>query len=149
VLFRSNSLPHLLDDEALHACLADFAAVLRPEGILVVQNRNYDRLLQERQRFTPVAARTEGEDETLFVRITDFPAAPSQETIEFTILTLKKRGGKWSQSSQSTPLRAIRRATLENALRAAGFKALSAYGSYSMSPFDPQGSSDLILVARR
>ncbi len=51
-----NSLPHLLDDESLHAALRDMAAVLRPGGVLVVQNLNYDRILKERRRFTPVAA---------------------------------------------------------------------------------------------
>jgi glycine/sarcosine N-methyltransferase len=144
-----NSLPHLLDDDALHACCADFAAALRPEGMLVIQNRNYDRLLKERQRFAPVAARSEGDEETLFVRITDFPTAPSAEAVQFTILTLRKRGGQWSQSAQSTPLRAIRRESLEGALRAAGFGALATYGSFSKEPFDPGTSSDLIVVARR
>ncbi len=48
-----NSLPHLLDDASLRACFGDFADLLAPGGILVIQNRNYDRLLRERQRFMP------------------------------------------------------------------------------------------------
>ena len=57
-----NSLPHLLDDASLRACLADFAGLLKSGGILVIQNRNYDRLLREPQRFMPLASRTDGKD---------------------------------------------------------------------------------------
>jgi SAM-dependent methyltransferase len=155
-----NSLPHLLDDASLASCFSDFAALLRPGGLLVIQNRNYDRLLRERQRFMPLAARAEAGEETLFLRITDFPpgdraaagtgaGAADQEAITFTIVTLKKRGGAWSQSVQSTPLRALRRATLEGALRAAGFQAVEVYGSYAQGPFDAPDAADLVAVARR
>jgi glycine/sarcosine N-methyltransferase len=151
VICVGNSLPHLSDDEALRSCLADFSTLLRPGGILVIQNRNYDRLLQERQRFMPVATRVEGDDETLFLRITDFPAAcaKSAESVELTIITLKKRGGRWSQSAQTTPLRALRRRTMESALAAAGFGSVQAFGGYAMAPFDGPSSADLIVVAVR
>ena len=151
-----NSLPHLLDDASLDAALHDFARALRPGGLLVIQNRNYDRVLRERLRFMPLAARTDDEGETLFLRITDFagagaPAAEarSEESIEFTIVTLKKRAGTWSQSARATPLRALRRATLERALREAGFADARFFGSYDRAAFDAPGTSDLILTATR
>jgi len=145
-----NSLPHLLDDAALAACLSDFAAVLRPGGVLVIQDRNYDRLLRERQRFMPLTARAEGGEETLFLRITDFPRADADpESVTFTIVTLRKRGGAWTQAVQSTPLRALRRATLESALRAAGFGAIEVYGSYARGPYGAPDAADLVAVARR
>ena len=143
-----NSLPHLPDDASLRACLADFHAVTRPGGVLVIQNRNYDRVLRDRQRFMPVAARSDPDGETLFIRITDFPARQSDESIDFTLVTLRKKGGAWSQSAHSTPLRALRRATLEGTLAAAGFSSIEAYGGYGGAPFDSQGSSDLVIVAR-
>ena len=132
----------------MHAALADFAAVLAPRGVLVIQNRNYDRILAERTRFMPVSSRTEGEDETLFLRISDFPPG-DEDVLDFTVVTLKKRKGAWSQSSRTTPLRALRRETLEKALRGAGFAAIRAYGGYDSSAFDESSSADLILVARR
>ncbi|MGA2479782.1 MAG: class I SAM-dependent methyltransferase [Spirochaetia bacterium] len=54
-----NSLPHLPDDSSLAACLADFAGLLRAGGLLVIQNRNYDRVLRERQRFLPLSSRSD------------------------------------------------------------------------------------------
>ena len=146
-----NSLPHIVDDVSLAACFADFASLLRPGGLLVIQNRNYDRLLRERQRFMPVAARADGEGETLFLRITDYPRPgdASDESIDFTIITLKHRGGAWDQSVQTTPLRALRRATLERALAAAGFSSVRVYGSYRMTPYDAPDAGDLVALAER
>lgn len=146
-----NSLPHLIDDSSLAAALSDFASLLRPGGVLIIQNRNYDRLLRDRQRFMPIAAREDTEGETLFLRITDFPplAESASESIDFTIVTLKKRSGTWNQTVRTTPLRAIRRATIERALSAAGFSSTRVYGSFALAPYDAPDAGDLIAVAKK
>jgi glycine/sarcosine N-methyltransferase len=153
-----NSLPHLLDDASLHACLVDFSALLVPGGTLVIQNRNYDRLLRERQRFMPPVCRAEEDGEALFLRITEFPApgtrgdpadARHDEAVSFTIVTLRKRGGEWTQTERTTPLRALRCATLKAALDRAGFGSVRVYGSYAFEPFDSPGTADLVVIARR
>lgn len=145
-----NSLPHLLDDASLRAALADFSGVLRPGGTCVIQIRNYDRLLRERQRFMPPAARTEGAEETVFLRITDFRDGAQErapEIVDFTIITLKKRSGAWSQSVRTTALRALRRRALEDTLRSAGFSNVRAWGGFDSSPFDEASSPDLLVAA--
>jgi SAM-dependent methyltransferase len=146
-----NSLPHILDPAELHACLADFAALLRPGGTLVIQNRNYDRVLEERQRVMPVTARADGEGETLFLRLTEFAGldSASEEEIRFTLVVLRKRGGAWTSTVQSTPLRALRRAGLEAALAAAGFEAVQVYGGFGRGAYDAPGAADLLVVATR
>ena len=153
-----NSLPHLLDDASLRGCLSDFAGLLRPGGILVIQNRNYDRLLRERQRFMPLASRMDGEGETLFLRITDYPPAAeggisagsgADESINFTLVSLKKRNGTWSQTVLSTPLRALRRRTLESELARAAFSSVRVYGSYTFADFDSPGANDFVAIAVR
>jgi glycine/sarcosine N-methyltransferase len=146
-----NSLPHLLDASSLRACLADFASLLVPGGILVIQNRNYDRLLAERQRFMPPVARGDGEGETIFLRITEYPpaGAAAADAIDFTVVTLKRHAGAWTMNARNTPLRALRRSTLESELVAAGFSAVRAYGSYAFADFDPSKSGDLVIVAAR
>ncbi len=139
-----NSLPHLLDDASLGSCLSDFASLLRPGGILVIQNRNYDRLLRDRQRFMPLTSRADGQGETLFLRITDFA---DNDAMVFTLVILKKRNGAWSQTVQSTPLRALRRSTLEAELAHAGLASVRFYGSYGLAPFDAPGTNDLVAIA--
>jgi glycine/sarcosine N-methyltransferase len=141
-----NSLPHLLDDASLTAALSDMAAALRPGGILVLQNRNYDRVLREKQRFMPAAARPAPEGEVVFLRMTDFRGG---DALDFTIFTLRRRGGEWGFSARTTPLRAMGRATLETALKQAGFGAVDSWGSYRGEAYDAPGTADLIIVAVR
>ncbi len=146
-----NSLPHLVDDFSLAAALSDFASLLRSGGVCVIQNRNYDRLFRDRQRFMPLTAREDTEGEALFLRITDFPSAADveSESIQFTIVTLKKRDGSWSQTARTTPLRALHRSTIEQALGAAGFSSTRFYGSFALAAFDEPGAGDLIVVAKK
>ncbi len=141
-----NSLPHLLDDESLEAALSDMAAVLRPGGLLVVQNRNYDRILKDRERFMPVTARPSGDGEVLFLRITDFRGG---DELGFSILTIRRAGGAWSLSAKTTPLRGLRRETIERALAQAGFRRVQFHGSYRFDDFDAHGTGDLVAVAER
>jgi glycine/sarcosine N-methyltransferase len=140
-----NSLPHLLTREALAAALADFAQVLVPGGLLVIQNRNFDRVLAERQRFLdPQLHREEGR-EWLFVRFYDF----HEETITFTMIRLQRTKEGWSQQVNSTELRPILRDDLVASLSATGFEAITFYGGYDRAAFDRKRSGDLIAVARR
>jgi glycine/sarcosine N-methyltransferase len=141
-----NSLPHLDDDDALDAALADMARMLRTGGVLVVQDRNYDRVLAERVRFMPITTRGSPGDETLFVRITDFLGA---DRLAFTILTLRNAGGSWSCGAKTTPLRGIERATLERSLSRAGFSSAEFFGSYTRAAFGAPGTGDLVAVAVR
>jgi SAM-dependent methyltransferase len=139
-----NSLPHLADDAALEAALADMGRLLRPGGVLVVQDRNYDRVLAERVRFMPITARGRFGDETLFLRVTDFLGG---DRLAFTILTLRGAGGTWSVDARTTALRGIERATLERALARAGYASVEIFGSYARAPFGAPGSGDLVAVA--
>ena len=141
-----NSLPHLPDDPSLAAALGDFAAVLASGGVLVIQNRNYDRVLREKARFMPLTSRADAGGETLFLRITDFLGG---EALSFSIVTLKKREEAWGQTVKTTPLRAIRRETLECALRGAGFRSVETYGSFAFAPFDEPGTGDLVAIAKK
>jgi glycine/sarcosine N-methyltransferase len=140
-----NSLPHLLDDGLLRAALADMRAVLRPGGVLVIQNRNYDRVLRERSRFMPPNSRVTETGEVVFVRITDIV---SEDRIDFTVLTLSKAGGKWDLAARTTPLRPLRRHAVESALSVEGFRDLEVLGGYGGEAFDASASQDLVVIAR-
>ena len=140
-----NSLPHLLSGEALAEALADFAAVLRPGGLLVIQNRNFDRVWRQRERFMPPQTYRDAEGEWIFVRFYDF----HEESLTFNMLRLRRTAEGWSQSIESTELRPIFARDLTAALATAGFAPVTLYGSYDGAPFDPAASGDLIAVAAR
>jgi SAM-dependent methyltransferase len=147
LLCLGNSLPHLLRPAELAAALADFAACLRPGGLLLIQNRNFDAVLAQRSRWMEPQSHQEGEREWVFLRFYDFL---SEELIHFNILTLRRTGGKgWEQQVISTPLRPLRLEEMSAALRSAGFGSLSAYGDLAGRAYDPAASGNLVLAGIR
>lgn len=145
VLCLGNSLPHLLTPAAVADALADFAAVLSPGGLLVMQNRNFDQVWAARERFIGPQAHRDGEEEWLFVRFYDF----HEETLTFNMVRLHRSEAGWTQAVDATELHPIFRDGLAEALAAAGFGEVAFYGGYDGSAFDPAGSGDLLAVARK
>jgi SAM-dependent methyltransferase len=142
-----NSLPHLTDEASLRAALRDFAAVLRPEGIVIVQNRNFDRVLEARDRFMPPEVHSLEGEEWIFYRFYDF--LPN-DLLRFNMVRLyREKEGGWSAAVEETRLRAWRFEELSEQLEGAGLEVLGAYGSYGEEPFQPSESGDLVLVGRR
>ncbi len=144
VLCLGNSLPHVLTVTDLRATLADFAAALQPGGALVLQNRNYERVMTTRERFMP----PQGDDAHVFVRFYDFDA-PGPGLITFHMLILSRQGDGWQQQAEATVLRPILRDELAGLLTETGFHEAAFYGGLDGSDFDPARSDDLVVVARR
>jgi glycine/sarcosine N-methyltransferase len=145
VLCLGNSLPHLLTASAVADTLADFASALRPGGLLVIQNRNFDRVWATRERFIGPQSYQGAEGEWLFLRFYDF----HEETLTFNMVRLRRMEAGWAQDVHATELRPVFRDRLAEALATAGFGDSAFYGGYDGSAFDPAQSSDLIAIAQR
>jgi len=146
VLCLGNSLPHALGAGDLSDALADFAAVLSPGGLLLIQIRNFDAVLARRERFMGPEAHREGDLEWLFVRFYDFNP---DGTITFNMVVLRRDAeGKWLQQIEATELRPLIYSELIASLTAAGFTEIVCYGDMQGSPFDPESSDNLITVAK-
>lgn len=146
VLCLGNSLPHVLSDGDLGDALADFAAVLRPGGLLLIQNRNFDAVLAHRKRFMEPEAHREDDREWLFVRFYDFHP---EGTITFNMVVLRRdAAGQWSQQVEATELRPIVHSELIASLTAAGFTNIVCYGDMQGSPFDLESSGNLVTIAK-
>jgi SAM-dependent methyltransferase len=147
LLCLGNSLPHLLTRPELDAALADFAACLKPGGLLLIQNRNFDAVMAERQRWMDPQAYQEAGREWIFMRFYDFEA---DGLINFNIVTLYwGEDDRWVQSINSSRLRPLLRGELAGALLTAGFQEITCYGGIDGSPFDPASSGNLIITAKR
>lgn len=145
LLCLGNSLPHLLSAADLASALADFAACLRPGGLLLVQNRNFDALMARRERWMEPQSHRQGQGEWVFLRFYDY--APDG-WIDFNILTLQREGdGAWAQRITTTRLRPLLQDELSTALAEAGFERLTFYGDMRAAGFDAQNSGNLIATA--
>jgi glycine/sarcosine N-methyltransferase len=146
-LCLGNSLPHVLSVGGLGEALADFAAVLRLDGLLLIQNRNFDTVLARRERFMGPEAHREGGREWLFVRFYDFHP---DGTITFNMVILRRDAeGKWSQQVETTELHPIIYSELIASLTAAGFTDIVCYGDMQGAPFDPDRSPNLVVMTQR
>jgi SAM-dependent methyltransferase len=143
VLCLGNSLPHLLSRDAVRAALADFRAVLRPGGLVVIQNRNFDKVWAEKQRFMPPQSYRDDGGEWIFVRFYDF----EEMEVVFNMVRLRRTPEGWAQDVDATRLRPIFGDELALGLRDAGFGPVNLYGGYDRTPFDRDVSGDLLAVA--
>ena len=147
LLCLGNSLPHLLTEEDLAAALRDFAACLRPGGLLCLQDLNYDRILARREAWLPPQSHREGEDEWLFLRHYEFDP---DGLLTFQVVVLRRRGtGEWGQRVLATRLHPWRERELAQALEEAGFHRLQFWGDLQGAPFDPEESGNLVVTALR
>ena len=148
VLCLGNSLPHLLDPRELLAALRDFSAVLRPGGLLLIQNRNFDAVLAAQERWMEPQGHTEGDAEWIFLRFYDYQP---DGLIDFNVVTLHRAGANapWQQSVATTRLYPLREGELTGALKEAGFVEVALYGNMSGAPFVAEKSGNLVVVGRK
>lgn len=136
-----NSVPHLLDAANLEAAFHSFAALLAPQGILVLQLLNYERVLARQERIVGVHQH----EDTLFVRFYDF----HPPTLTFNVLTIATNTSTCPHQLHSTTLYPYRRDELTPPLTRCGLSSIQSYGTMQFQPFDPDASPDLILVAHQ
>jgi glycine/sarcosine N-methyltransferase len=147
VVCLGNSLPHLLTRPELDTALADFFACLKPGGLLLIQNRNFDSVMAQHQRWMDPQTHREPEHEWIFMRFYDFE---TDGLINFNIVTLYRQGdGQWVQHINSSRLRPLLRGELAGALLSAGFQQITSYGGMDASPFDPDSSGNLVITANK
>jgi 2-polyprenyl-3-methyl-5-hydroxy-6-metoxy-1,4-benzoquinol methylase len=145
VLCLGNSLPHLLTAEELEHALEDFAACLRPGGLLLLQNRNFDSVMQTHQRWMEPQSHREGRAEWVFLRFYDFLP---DGLIQFNITTLFHQGGDdWKMNVTSSFLRPLLQIELAEVLPKAGFTEISYYGGMRGEPFRQAESGNLVVAA--
>lgn len=149
VLCLGNSLPHLLTQPDLLDALRGLAAMLKPGGLLVLQNLNYDLRWQKQPRwFAAQGGQLDGR-EVLVWRFADYDQASGQIAFHIALFTKNKEG--WQVAVHTTPHRPLFRSDLFAALTEAGYDNLGALArmSWPAEPFDPNASPDLVVVANK
>ena len=144
-----NCLPYLEDDE-LELAFVGLAERLVPEGRLLFQILNYERILGGAIRNLPLNFRDHPErpGEIVFVRLMT-PDGPGH--VRFNVVTLVLRPGEEPpvelQAAREVRVRAWTRPEVEVALAAAGFEVEEVYGDMTGGGYEPETSSDLVMVA--
>ncbi|HOE71230.1 MAG TPA: methyltransferase domain-containing protein [Brevefilum sp.] len=145
IICLGNSLPHVLDEEAMMAALSDFKSVLRPGGKILIQNRNFDSILKTHNRWMEPETHREGEHTWVFMRFYDFDP---DGLITFHIVILHDQNqGVFQQSLISTRLWPFSYLQLVHWLEKAGFDDVKLFGNLQGGVFDTNQSPNLVITA--
>jgi SAM-dependent methyltransferase len=149
VTCTGNALPHVQGIGGLRLALADFAAVLRPRGIVVLHLLNHERILSARMRTMPPVVRDLPDGETVFLRVID--PAPDESALLFDFITLTRDPGTgdWGVKSRRSPHTALRATKLVEELHAAGLGHVELFGDHTGKPFEADKDESVIVVARK
>ncbi len=168
VTCTGNALPHVRSIEGLRAALTDFAAAIRPGGVLVLHYLNHDRLLAKRIRTMSPVFRETGTGDKFFIRLLDY--TPSGDGILFDFATLVRDAsvretphtieswprtldddpsGGWSIRSRRSLHFALPASTIVPALEKAGFTGVRLLGDHTGRPLDADDDESVIVVAER
>lgn len=147
VICTGNALPHVGDLAGLRAAFADFAAVLRPGGAVVLHLLNHERLLDRKPRAIPPVVRDTPEGTRMFLRVMDYPEGA--DFIDFDFITLTRDAdGEWQVSSRRSPHMAMPVSLLSTELETAGFGDVEAFGGHDGHALTDADES-VIVVARK
>jgi SAM-dependent methyltransferase len=114
-----NALPHLMTDEELATALREAAAVLAPGGWFVASVRDYDRLIAERPRTTPLRLIDEPGGYRALFQVWDW--RPDGQSYRLHQHIVRWRNGAQDAHVFDSEYRALTRAAVERGLTAAGF----------------------------
>jgi SAM-dependent methyltransferase len=157
VLCLGNSLPHLLTQADLVAALRGMAVVLRPGGLFVTQNLNYDLRWRTQPRFFAAQGGFHEGQEVLVWRFADYDVPTG--CIAFHVALFRKGSRpespegaqEWQVQVHTTPQRPLFLADLTAALAETGFGETLVCGRMALplEPFDAGRSGDLVIIARK
>ena len=145
LLVLGNSIPHILDRPALDTALKDMHACIAPGGFLLLQNRNFDMVVQQHDRWMEPQSQRGRDGEWIFLRFYDY--LPDGK-IRFNILTLHRAElSEWSQEVESTELYPWPSDELSDALEKAGFTKVTCYGNMEGHDYTSLTSGNLVIRA--
>lgn len=148
VVCTGNALPHVGSVENLRTTLADFAAVLRVGGVLVLHLLNHTRLAEKRTQAIAPKVRETPDGLRVFLRVIDYPQDGASFGFDFVTLT-RDLTGAWSLDSRRSSHTVLRHDLLAAELEAAGFGEVELLGDHTGRALDVLADESVIVVARK
>lgn len=115
-----NSIGHCRNEEEMIRSLRGIHDALKPRGKLVVGNRNWERILAKRNRFTTLGLRQQGVKRCVPLYVWTFGQTPGEPTVVEVVLPIEANG-KVTLASYPVQYYPFRVEELMERLSAAGF----------------------------
>lgn len=144
VLCLGNSLTLTGDLASVHRTLANAHSALAEDGLFVAQVLNYALPANQKPR-TRIEERSIDGNEVVAVKC----LAPREAKTYLTLTYFVHSGNSIETVSEAAVQLHVDRKILTAAAQQAGFSEIEFYGGYARQAFNPETSSDLIVVTRR
>jgi ubiquinone/menaquinone biosynthesis C-methylase UbiE len=139
VICVGNSLPHLLSDEELISAFSEMNAILKENGILILEQRNYDKLIKNKKRIFPVSIK----EEEAFIYVLDF--FPTEIVFNIVYINLMTKAFQ----IYNTTYNILKMGKLKEILNSTGLKIVNQYGDYDFNEFNIETSDRPIIVCKK
>jgi len=137
-----NSFVHLKDEAEMLRALQAFSRVLKDRGILIIQNINYDRILDNKVDSLP----TINNEETGISFVRRYSYLEDINRISFDTTLTINNDKSYENSVQLYPLR---QKEFEDLLLKAGYKIIGFYGSFNKEDTYTNESYGMVAVAAK
>lgn len=141
VLCIGNSLPYVMNPKHMAESVRGLWSRVGPGGVLVIQYKNFEKLIAARERFLPLSWMHEPH-ESVAIRMYDY----LPDHIDFNVLLLDRTDGEWTLRHHATQLMPYSPPEVVEVLERAG-ASTSLHGSLGLDPFDPAESDDVVILA--
>jgi len=145
-----NTLVHLTTEEDVIRTLQGLSRSLRYDGLFLLQVLNYHRIFEQGIRYLPLNFTSQSGHEIVFLRLMELG---SNGRVVFCPTTLRFDPSSECPveviQSRRVELRGWRHEELKRFLLENGFEIVNLFGDMEKGEFDPDQSSDLIILARR
>jgi SAM-dependent methyltransferase len=145
IICTGNSLALAGSPEGLRQAIKSMAAVLAPNGVLVLHTLNYAVIPEGANVYEGPRVRLVEDREILFLKV----FRKMRRLCNLDIVVLEKQADEWKKIETHARAWALEQPELESLVTTAKFGRLQWYGGYEPKPFDPAASRDMILVARK
>jgi SAM-dependent methyltransferase len=145
VLSMGNSLPHEFGDKNLSKAMKNMYDALNPGGICIIHMENYDRLYEDRERFIPSVYRRGTDSGEVFIFAIDY----SDAKVVFNILSIIEKAGTPKFNVDVVEYNPIWIKKLDSLILESGFREITLYEDFRMTPLGKDGTYDLIAVAKK
>jgi len=142
-----NALPGLSAEGQLLAALRGVANALRPGGIFLTQNLNYDLRWQQRISQFPLLNGETPREEILLVKVAEYHA--DYVNFHAMFLAREKPSGKWQAHARTSRQIPLFQKLLTDLATQAGLGDFRFWGDFARTPFELEGSHDLIVATRK
>jgi SAM-dependent methyltransferase len=141
IMILGNSLVHILKPKELLSLLSVMKERLKPNGCIIIQILNYDKIIREQKRIVAIS----GQKNNHYIRFYDF----GQPLLHFNSLHIQWVNGNSHHNLMTIEHYPYRKNELTGLLKSGGYHIPDLFGSMRFDVFDDRTSANCIIVAQK